>query len=74
MRIHKNVGPYSGRQPKAKEPKAGNQLLRQASKQPDSKLPKNATVKGNYDVSDRYLRGQAGGEAHPFYDKHKAGR
>jgi hypothetical protein len=68
--------PYSGRRPKAaKVREAQDQILRHSSKQPGGgKLPKNATVKGNYDVSDRYLRGQAGGEAHPFYDKHKSGR
>ena len=50
----------------------GTQVLRQQSKQPDGKMPPpSATVKGRYDVSDSYLRGRAGGEAHPFYDHRK---
>jgi hypothetical protein len=73
MRFYSNVGPYSGRQPKAKEPKAGNQLLRQSSKQPDGKLPK--TAKGGIgDVKDTYLTGRAGGEAYEFYDRRRGKR
>jgi hypothetical protein len=51
--------PYAGRKP-------GSQLLRDATRQPDrDKLPKQ--VKGSYDIRDNYLRGKAGGEAHPNY-------
>lgn len=53
--------PYGGRRVKP-----GSQLLREATRQPDGKLPKNS-LSGSYDVKDRYLRGRSGGEAHPYY-------
>jgi hypothetical protein len=53
--------PYAGRRPKPPQPKQGVQLLRQSTKGGGPSL------KGSYDVQDSYLRGRAGGEAHPFY-------
>jgi hypothetical protein len=52
------------RDPYAKRSKP-RQLLRDSNRQPDNKLPKSS--KGSYDISDPYLRGRAGGEAHPNY-------
>jgi hypothetical protein len=70
----KLIDPYRGRvRPKPSSSKGGIQSLRKPSRQPDGTLPQSA--KGSFgDVSDPYLRGQAGGESHPFYDKHKSGR
>jgi hypothetical protein len=54
--------PYSGRKPKAPQPKQGGQLLRRSKGGEPS-------LKGSYDVQDPYLRGRCGGEAHPNYLK-----
>jgi len=56
--------PYCGRRAEAGRVKA---ILRESARQPGGELPK-AAKGGIGDVSDAYLRGQAGGEAHPFFD------
>ncbi len=48
--------PYAGRRPKPPAKSSGGGVSRQSTKQPSG-----------HDVADKYLRGQAGGEAHPFY-------
>jgi len=59
---------YKGRKPKLRETQAGNQSLRQATvRRGEKTTPQSVSVKGHYDVSDSYLRGSAGGEAHPNY-------
>lgn len=59
---------YRGRKPKSSRRHGDDQALRRASKQPGKYKASSPTVsRGSYDVKDRYLRGQAGGEAHPNY-------
>jgi hypothetical protein len=70
MRIYRNVGPYSGRKPEMKAAKLGGAIMRQATKQPDSKLPQSAKGGIGDTKNDPWLRGQSG-ESHPFYDRHK---
>ena len=54
--------PYKGRHPTLKP-------LREATRQPgDEKLQKVAKG-GRGDVTNSYLSGKAGGEAHPYYDQ-----
>jgi hypothetical protein len=73
MRIYKQAGPYHGRKPEMTRAKLGGAILRQSSKQPDGKTPK-AAKGGIGDVGDSYLRGQAGGEAHPYFDRQRTSR
>jgi hypothetical protein len=62
--------PYRGRQHQARRVK---EILRESTRQPGGELPK-AAKGGIGDVHDAYLRGQAGGEAHPYFDKPRASR
>ena len=58
--------PYRGRRHQSKKLQ---DILRQPSVQPDGRTPKGVALKaGIGDTHDAYLRGNAGGEAHPFFD------
>jgi hypothetical protein len=62
--------PYRGRQHQARRVK---EILRESTRQPGGELPK-AAKGGIGDVSDGYLTGKAGGEAHPYFDKPRTSR
>jgi hypothetical protein len=63
--------PYRGRRAEAGRVKA---ILRESTRQSGGRTLKPEKTSGIGDVSDAYLRGQAGGEAHPFFDKPRTSR